>query len=102
MIGTKPPMVAPAGDNGRCPDTLRYFTLIYVAVQKIDFFVNVSCKNYDTFTKQPDDLAFEFLKYDDMSTFTYPYEPELFEIIEEVALLQLKEIKEEEPISGAV
>jgi hypothetical protein len=102
MIGNKPPMVVPAGDNGICPDTFRYYTLIYVAIKGTDFFVSVSCKDFNLGTFESDDMVFEFLKYNDMSNFTFPYDAELFSEIEDVAKLQLKELKEEEPISGAV
>lgn len=102
MTTNKMPSVYPAGDGGRCVDTLRLYTLIYVAVKGLDFFVHVSCKDMDIHTLKIDDLSMEFLTYKEMNGFVYPYDAELFSEIEDVAILQLKEIKEEEPISGAV
>jgi hypothetical protein len=98
------PKITGAGDGGKCPETLRYYVLLYVDLKDTDFFVNVSVKDIDIQTLEVDDLAIEFLTYKEMNCFDYPYDAELFGEIEVIAKEFLKEIKEEEPkvISGAV
>lgn len=92
----------PAGDNGKCPDTLRYYTLIYITNKQKEYFCHVTCKDIDMLTMNTDDLTLEFLAYKDWNPFVLPYDAELFDEIITAAKVQLKETKEEEWYSGAV
>lgn len=95
--------VWPAGDNGFCKDTLRYHVLLYVAVKQEDYFVDVSCEDYDVKTGVPINIAYQFLTYKEMNPMDISYDKELFKEIEKEACLMFEELKlEEVNVSGAV
>lgn len=95
--------VWPAGDQGFCKDTLRYHCLLYVAVQQEDFFVDVSCEDYNMITEEPVNLAIQCLTYKEMNPIDLPYDKELFNEIEEVAKTMFEDMKlEESGVSGAI
>ena len=91
-----------AGENQFCKDTFRYHTLLYVTVDKKEYYANASCSNFEVATGTPFEYAVEFLDYDDMNVISYPYDTILFKQIETAAIVQFREMKDEEKISGAV
>lgn len=90
------------GENQFCKEILRYHTLLYVIKDKKEYYASASCTNFNNQTNEPFEYAVEFLDYTSMNIIAFPYDMQLFKQIEEMAIGQFREMKDEEKLISAV
>lgn len=88
-------VVAPTKDVGVCPESKRWYCILYVAIKKKEYFAYTSCSHFDLATKTPDNFAIEFLD-ETFNSVQVAYDCEMFEEIEKVACEMFTEMKQEE------